>query len=404
AEKKEAADTAAANVVVDAFNALPTEVTVNDKDAIEAARAAYNALTADQQALINADTLAILTNAETALAAAEQAAADQAAADAVVALIDAIGTVEYTDACKDKIDAARAAYDALTADQQALVNNYSTLTEAKTEYDELKGDADIALANLLRIRNATASVNGTTITLTPEDETATASMVCKLWDRTDVEFSNLDGATISKGGSLYADKYATATATIGGVEYTVVFNYEVIEFVLTPDLLKITNAEAAVDGTTITLTPVDESKQVNLYPKLKDGSEVVFSGISGLATTSKAGTLYAKGVASAKATINGVEYTVVFNYTPPTVDELIQVTGADVSVEGTTITLTATSGKVCFYSSLKDGSKATYSKSTITEGLNVTSTVSKSGTLYAIGDASAVVTIGGVEYTVNFVF
>lgn len=99
-----------------------------------------------------------------------------------------------------------------------------------------------------------------------------------------------------------------------------------------------------------------------------------------------------------------MEYTVVFNYTPPTVDELIKTAGATVSVEGTTITLTATGTQVNFYPTLKDGSKATYSKSTITNGLGVTATVSKYGTLYAKGDASAIVTIGGVEYTVNFVF
>ena len=62
---------------------------------------------------------------------------DQEAADAVIALINAIGTVEYTDACKAKIDAARAAYDALTAEQKELVTNYSTLTKAEEDYEAL---------------------------------------------------------------------------------------------------------------------------------------------------------------------------------------------------------------------------------------------------------------------------
>ena len=59
---------------------------------------------------------------------------DQEAADAVIALIDAIGTVEYTDACKAKIDDARNAYDALTDAQKALVNNYQTLLDAEAAY------------------------------------------------------------------------------------------------------------------------------------------------------------------------------------------------------------------------------------------------------------------------------
>ena len=59
---------------------------------------------------------------------------DQMAADEVIAKITAIGTVTYTPESKALIDAARTAYDALTAAQQALVTNYSTLTDAETTY------------------------------------------------------------------------------------------------------------------------------------------------------------------------------------------------------------------------------------------------------------------------------
>lgn len=41
--------------------------------------------------------------------------ADKEAADAVVALIRAIGVVEYTDACLEKINTAKQAYAKLTA-------------------------------------------------------------------------------------------------------------------------------------------------------------------------------------------------------------------------------------------------------------------------------------------------
>ena len=66
AEKKEEADTAAANGVSNTINNLPAanEVTTANKNAIEAARAAYNALTDDQKAYVSADTLKKLTDAE----------------------------------------------------------------------------------------------------------------------------------------------------------------------------------------------------------------------------------------------------------------------------------------------------------------------------------------------------
>ena len=74
----------------------------------------------------------------------EQMAADQAAANNVIAKINAIGTVAYTDESKALIDDARAAYDVLTTAQQALVTNISTLTDAETAYDNLKAAAEQA--------------------------------------------------------------------------------------------------------------------------------------------------------------------------------------------------------------------------------------------------------------------
>ena len=56
---------------------------------------------------------------------------DQAAVNEVIGKIDAIGTVEYTEASKAKIDAASDAYDALTDAQKALVTNHETLTVAE---------------------------------------------------------------------------------------------------------------------------------------------------------------------------------------------------------------------------------------------------------------------------------
>ena len=61
---KEEADKAAAKTVTDLINALPAEAGVKDKEAVVAARKAYDALTEDQKKLVAAETLSKLTTAE----------------------------------------------------------------------------------------------------------------------------------------------------------------------------------------------------------------------------------------------------------------------------------------------------------------------------------------------------
>jgi hypothetical protein len=56
-------------------------------------------------------------------------------------LIDAIGKIEYSYTCKNKINAARSAYNALSTDQQALVKNYNLLLDAEKEYQQLEEKA-----------------------------------------------------------------------------------------------------------------------------------------------------------------------------------------------------------------------------------------------------------------------
>ena len=132
-DNKLAADRNAANAVSAKIAAIGT-VTLESKTAIEAARAAYDALTAEQKALVT--NLETLTAAEAALkAATEKAIADQAAADAVAAQIAAIGKVTLDS--QAAIEAARAAYDTLTAEQKALVTNLETLTAAEKTFTDL---------------------------------------------------------------------------------------------------------------------------------------------------------------------------------------------------------------------------------------------------------------------------
>ena len=72
---------------------------------------------------------------------------DLSAAAAVEVLIDAIGTVVYTPACAEKIEAARAAYDALTSAQKKLVENVATLQEAEVSYGLLAAAAQLEATN-----------------------------------------------------------------------------------------------------------------------------------------------------------------------------------------------------------------------------------------------------------------
>ena len=147
-----AANQAAADAVTAKISTIGTvEYTNESKAKIDEARTAYNALTDAQKALVPAETLAMLTNAEstysTQKAVADETAANQAAANAVITKINAIGTVTYTTDSKTKIDEARTAYDALTEAQKQLVTNYSTLTTAESNYNTQKVAADEAAAN-----------------------------------------------------------------------------------------------------------------------------------------------------------------------------------------------------------------------------------------------------------------
>ncbi len=141
ADEDAAADKAAAADVEAKINAIGT-VTLNSKETIEAARAAYEALTEAQKALVyNYETL---TAAEAKLAELEaQAAVDaanKAAAEAVIEKIDAIGTVTLDS--KEAIEEARAAYEALTEAQKALVTNLETLTKAEADYAALTAEPE----------------------------------------------------------------------------------------------------------------------------------------------------------------------------------------------------------------------------------------------------------------------
>ena len=114
------------NDVIEKIDAIG-QVTLESEEAIDAARAAYEALTEAQQAQV--------TNYDK-LTAAEARLADLKAAKAVDEKIDAIG--EVTLESEDAIAAARVAYEALTEAQQAEVKSYDKLTAAEARLAVLK--------------------------------------------------------------------------------------------------------------------------------------------------------------------------------------------------------------------------------------------------------------------------
>ena len=156
--EKEKADKAAADSVVEKINAIGTVTyTAECKALIEEARASYKVLTVKQKSFIGGEQLKTLTDAENTYVelmkadderkAAEAEAkqeADKAAAEAVVAKIEKIGEVTYTDASKALIEEAREAYNGLTADRKALITDLQlkVLTDAEASYAELKVTAE----------------------------------------------------------------------------------------------------------------------------------------------------------------------------------------------------------------------------------------------------------------------
>ena len=137
--EKEEADRKAAQGVTDMINALPAPVQLEDKAKVEAARAAYDALTEDQKDLIVPEILEKLTNAEAEIVRLEKERDDKAAAAVVEKLIANIGNV--TMESKSAIDTARNAYNNLTEEQKAFVSNYQTLLDAEAEYARLLDNA-----------------------------------------------------------------------------------------------------------------------------------------------------------------------------------------------------------------------------------------------------------------------
>lgn len=132
--KLNAMKTNAANVT-EKIESIRTAKSDDQKTTIEEARAAYDALSGEEKALVTDATVSALENAENALRQYEE---DQQVAQAFTEKVNAIGTITSLDQ-KDTVQAARDAYDAMTQSQQSMISNetYSLLQKAELKISEL---------------------------------------------------------------------------------------------------------------------------------------------------------------------------------------------------------------------------------------------------------------------------
>ena len=186
---------AAVKDVVEMINALPAAETITKetnlvslKDQVNAARAAYDELSDDQKAAFNADVLGKLTALEAKISELESNDQETKPSDAVQTVVDAINALpavetitEETDlvSLKDQVNAARAAYDALSAEQKesfdATVLEKLTALEAKiSELESGKQETapSEAVQNVIeKIDAAVEQIDYTTETISATDGT-----------------------------------------------------------------------------------------------------------------------------------------------------------------------------------------------------------------------------------------
>lgn len=113
--------------VVDSIHALPEQVTLQDAAAVQAARDAYEQLTESQKAQVyNVDKLLYAEKTIQNLQAAQKVE------EAIQALAEPVSIAD-----KQAVQAARAAYDALSAEQKELVHNLDKLLKAEEDLLDL---------------------------------------------------------------------------------------------------------------------------------------------------------------------------------------------------------------------------------------------------------------------------
>ena len=236
--------------------ALTTPTTLASEDAILAAREAYDALTVEQQGRIL--NVSKLTTAE----ADYQILVDEV--EAVKALIIDLETPVMI-AHEEDIEAARAAFEALTLEQQGYVTNVSTLTNAETDLATLYAEIDAVNAMIEALNDP----------ITLEDDLAVSEAKEAYDDLTEeqqgyiVDFPVLQ-ASINTIGVLKADINAVIaliidldTPTAISQEAAIEAAREAYDELTTYEKTFVTNYQDLVDAETDLATLYEEIDAVN---------------------------------------------------------------------------------------------------------------------------------------------
>lgn len=136
--EEDKADQEIANGVIELINSLPRVIALEDQEDIEAARTAFDALTENQQAKVsNYEKLEAAEEALDVLIAEKIDQENKEAALQVMLLITALPSkLKLTD--KTAVEAARAAYEALTSEQKVFVTTLSLLEDKEVQIANLE--------------------------------------------------------------------------------------------------------------------------------------------------------------------------------------------------------------------------------------------------------------------------
>lgn len=131
-------DAKAANELKEKLSSLDVdELTISDETMVKNLQNEYAALSDKAKALITEGEVAKINAAANKIESLK-------AIDVAVSLINSIGEVTLDDASKEKVDAARKAYDALSAEQKKAIDPaiVKVLTNAEQKLIDLQNDAD----------------------------------------------------------------------------------------------------------------------------------------------------------------------------------------------------------------------------------------------------------------------
>ncbi len=136
----------------------------------------------------------------------------------MVGKIDAIGTVTLES--KSAIEAAEAAYDALTSEQKAQVTNYAKLTAARAAYDKLAAESR-PVAPILPSTPSVPSIPSTPSVPSkpskpaePEKPAASFTDVKGHWAEDDIAYAVANGLMNGTGNSQFSPNVATTRGMI----------------------------------------------------------------------------------------------------------------------------------------------------------------------------------------------